>query len=208
MNKQTNSYNNYHNNSNSTHKNDNYLSLYKPNIFWLVLIIFNYLTNSFAMIMLDNFVSNNKCYNDYNCYDIVFILIDKNYFLSYIIYYFGLGQLLIFGLDFLIGISNKIKYNLANIIGLVYMSSILWDYSLIWSWNFNEIYRENYLFYIETTDFVDSIRILLNFYLINEVLIIIAILLSIILYVLYLFLNLSKPLLTSLLKKKFINKLD
>lgn len=177
-------------------------SLYKANIFWIGITIFNYITNWFIGLKLDDFVVEDKYRSDYDLYDIIFTLIDKNYFLSNIILYFCFCQIIIVGFEIFFDIEKKTVHNLANILGIIYLSSILWTNSLVWLWNFDPIYKENYLTFKETTDFVDPVRLILNYYLIGEALVLILILIPCILLLTYFIINFFKNNIGKIIIKK------
>jgi hypothetical protein len=106
--------------------------------------------------------------NNYECDDLLSILIDKNDFLFEFMFEFGIVQILILILSLISSKMKYINYVLSNIFGMLYITTSLWYYSILYSYYYDEIFFDSYRFYMRNTSILDPIRLSMYYYLFGE----------------------------------------
>ena len=184
----------------NSHQNN--LFKYKYNIFWIGFIMFNIVTNTYIANTLNNLEESNYCgnkfeydndfgYNDefefdnkfdnkfgfndeFGCDELLSHLLDKNNFSQSIILYFLITQIIIFVFEIFINLTKYIwcKINLANVIGIIYMSSSIWYDCLFFAYKTDFYYYDSYRIYIDSNSILDPIKLSTWYYMFGEILIV------------------------------------
>ena len=81
---------------------------------------------------------------------------------------FGFAQILIFCLSIFSTKLKKFNDIISNICGLIYMTTSLWYYSILYLYYYDTDFFVSYRFYMKNSDIFDSIRLGLYYYLIGE----------------------------------------
>ena len=144
------------------------LSDYKCNIIWLLIIIINFIFAKYFEYVFDELDESDECAYDYDCEKLLSLLIDKNNFLFVFMFVFGFAQILIFCLSIFSTKLKKFNDIISNIFGLIYMTTSLWYYSILYLYYYDTDFFVSYRFYIKNSDIFDSIRLGLYYYLIGE----------------------------------------
>lgn len=157
----------YKNNQNKN-KLEEIFNDYKFNIFWLFYIVINFIIGKYLENILEYLLETDECSDYYNCDVILSLLIDKNDYLFDLMFVFGFIQIFIVVLCFF---SNKIKHIneiLSNFFGLVYLTTSLWKYSILFLYYYDTNFYYTYRFYMNDNEYFDFIRLSTYYYLFGE----------------------------------------
>lgn len=155
-------------NNQNQNKQNKIFNDYKFNIFWMLYIILNFIIGKYLENTLEFLSETDECSDYYDCNVILSLLIDKNDYLFGLILTFGFIQMFILILSFF---SNKIKHVneiLSIFFGLVYLTTSLWKYSILFSYHYNIDFYYTYRFYMRDSEYFDTIRLSTYYYLFGE----------------------------------------
>ena len=143
----------------------------------------------------------NFCIRHTGCEELLFVALDKNTFNYKIILVFIIIHIYIFGFELAYGIKKKIEINLANIIGLLYMTSGLWNSSLYFKYHYDKDYHNAYNNFMNLSYLTDSMRLITWYYMFGEIVIFSSIIIPILIASTSFILVLIKNLFVSLTKR-------
>lgn len=143
----------------------------------------------------------NFCIEHTGCEELLFMALDKNTFNYKIILIFILIHIYIFGFELAYGIKKKIGINLANITGLLYMTSGLWNSSLYFKYQYDKDYHNAYNNFMNLSYLTDSMRLITWYYMFGEIVIFSSIIIPILIASTSFILVLIKNLFVSLTKR-------
>jgi hypothetical protein len=73
-------------------------------------------------------------------------------------------------LDYFFELNKIIKINLTNIIGLIYLTTTILINNFFYSLNYDKYFYKAYTEYMENSDFFDSLRFIIYYYIFIELL--------------------------------------
>lgn len=176
---------------------------HKYNIIWILLNIFNILTNKYISHVLSDLISVDYCAGYWDCVDFMHISfdihqtneigetheiedcprhwecdnlldvsVDKNDFVLDIIWYFLFAQIFILIAKILSPKSMKNFWLfLTNTTGIIYLTTSLWNYSLIWLYHYDTNFVVSFKKFMGLYPLFESIRLITYYNMIGELII-------------------------------------